>query len=112
MNAILPSRQVLIGYACAVFTFCLGVYFHGRFAAVEEREAGMFLLRLFQLLAVMALLKATFQWGRSRGFPVRSEDGRLLFDNLLSNLVMAGLVIIVLVLVCSPLIVAAVRLGH
>ena len=73
---------------------------------------GGFLFRLFYLLAGVAALKTVFAWGRTRGFPIRHDDGRIRFGHLVRNLTMAILVAPLLLLASGPFVMVAFHLGR
>lgn len=109
MNSFPIPKQVLAGLAIAVLALCMGVYFGTKLGG---EEAGSFLLRLFYLLAAIAVLKSIFEWGRIRGFPIRSETSRIHFGNLIRNLTMAVVVVPLLMILSGPFVMAAFQLAR
>lgn len=93
-------KQSAAGFVLAAVTVALGVYFGTKLAS---EEAGLFLLRVFYVLAGVALLKSVFIWGHARGFPIRREDGRIHLPHLIRNLVMVVVAVPVLLLLAAPL---------
>ena len=93
-------KQSAAGFLLAASTVALGVYFGTKLA---REDAGLFLLRLFYLLAAVAVLKSVFTWGAARGFPIRREDGRIHFQHLFRNLVMAGIAVPIVLILAAPL---------
>ncbi len=109
MNSFPSPKQVLAGFAIAVFALCMGVYFGTKLGG---EGTGGFLLRLFYLLAAIAVLKSIFEWGRIRGFPIRREDGRIHFGHLIRNLTMAVVVVPLLMILSGPFVMAAFQLAR
>lgn len=109
MNSLSIPRQVLAGFAIAIFALCLGVYFGTKLGG---DDAGTFLLRLFSLLAMVAVLKSVFAWGRIRGFSLRNEDGRINIGHLVRNLTMVAVVVPIFMILSGPFVMAAFRLAR
>jgi len=93
-------KQSAGGFFLAAVTVALGVYFGTKLAS---EETGLFLLRVFYALAAAAALKSVFIWGEARGFPIRREDGRIHFQYLSRNLVMAGIAVPTVLILAAPL---------
>ena len=100
MTTLSMPKQSAVGFALAAVALALGVYFGTK---LVNQGAGLFLLRVFYALAAIAVFKAVFIWGAARGFPIRREDGRILFAHLVRNLVMVVLAVPVFLLLASPL---------
>ncbi len=108
MTTTNTPKEIAGGFALAGITLCLGVFF----SAKAGDEGGTALMRIFNIVAVLTVLKFTFAWGRRRGFPARKEDGSIAISHVLRNLVMSAIVWGVLVLVFSPLVMVAFKLAR
>ncbi len=109
MNSFSIPKQVLAGFAIAVFALCMGVYFGTK---LRGEDVGGFLLRLFYFLAAIAVLKSIFEWGRIRGFPIRREDGRIHFGHLIRNLTMTIVAVPLLMILSGPFVMAVFQLAR
>jgi hypothetical protein len=109
MNPISIPKQVLAGFAVAVFALCVGVYFGTKLGG---EDVGSFLLCLFYFLAAVATLKSIFEWGRIRGFPIRREDGRIHFGHVIRNLTMVVVVVPLLMILSGPFVIATFQLAR
>ena len=108
MTATNTPKEIAAGFALAGLTLGLGVYLSMK----AGDEGGTAVIRIFYAVAVLIVLRVTFAWGRRRGFPAVNEDGGIVVSNVLRNVVMAGLVWVVLILLIAPLIMAAFRLAR
>src|SRR3954466_4474363 len=102
-------KQSAAGFALAVVTVAIGVYFGTKLAS---EGTGLFLLRLFYFLAAAAVFKAVFIWGEARGYPIRREDGRIHFASLFRNIVMAATIAPIVLLLAIPLCLLAFQLAR
>lgn len=108
MNRSLAFREIFGGYTAAGCTLCLGVYL----GTVAGDVTGSYLVKAFYGLALVMVLKSTFQWGMLRGFPATRESGHIAIENIVRNLVMAAIAWFVLILIFAPFIFAAFRLAR
>ena len=90
----------------AVSTLCLGFYLSIRMAQAGQEEVGMYLYRIFYVLALVVVLKATFSLGRARGYLVGQADGTIHLGNLLRNLVASVIAVGCFVLLAGPFMMA------
>ncbi len=109
MTRLSIPKQSAAGVALAAVTVALGVYFGTKLA---NEEAGLFVLRVFYALAAVAVFKSVFIWGAARGFPIRRQDGRILFAHLPRNLVMVVIAIPVVLFLAAPLSLLAFQLAR
>ena len=72
----------------------------------------MLFLRGFYWLAVLIVIKITFDWGRLKGFASRNTDGSLALGNIVRSLVMSFFVWLLLLLASAPLTMAAFKLAR
>lgn len=104
-----PTPKEIIGsFALAGMTLCLGVFFSTKVGG----DGGTAIMRLFQIVTVLIVLKATFAWGRLRGFPARTEAGTIAVPHVVRNLVMAAIMCTVLLLAFGPLEMLAFKLAR
>jgi hypothetical protein len=109
MSTLSIPKQSVAGFALAGVTVALGIYFGTKLAS---EEAGLFLLRVFYVLAAVAVFKSVFIWGEARGFPIRREDGRIHFVHLFRNLVTVAIAIPVVLVLAAPLLLLAFQLAR
>lgn len=98
-------RQTIASAALAMSTLALGVY-------LGTKTANQDVLRVFYILALVALAKGIFTWGDARGFPIRSADGTLQLPHLVRNLVMTLLAAPIVILFSVPLAMLAFQLAR
>ena len=105
MNNVITRKEIAGSILLAAATLCIGVYF---LAGVGD-PVGTTFLRFCCVVAFLIVLRCTFALGRLRGFAVRSETGKIHFENLIRNLVAAILIFFCVVWLAAPLLPALVK---
>lgn len=102
------SSEILGGYAIAILTFCLGIYFATKLGGSDSTAV----FRVFFVVGVLIIAKFTFVWGRLRGFAVKDADGHICVSNLQRNIVMTALMLVVLLIASGPALMLSFRLAR
>jgi hypothetical protein len=104
VNPNITLKEIIGGYALAGLTLCLGFFFSFSLGPyqLQSIDVGSLFLKLFYFLALGIVLNFTCALGGLRGFPLRREDGGIVFSHLLRILVMTAIVWVVICFAFGP----------
>jgi hypothetical protein len=106
MTPHISLKQIVGGYAVAGGTLCFGLFLSFRLGPYQFQSidvSGLY-LKLFYFLALAIVLNFTCALGSLRGFPLRREDGGIIFVHLLRILVMTAIIWGAICFIVSPVV--------
>ena len=106
MSALSPLAKKLSGYLLVGPIWALAVLL----SSFEKDGLPHTVSRTLFALGYVVIGVVTFGWGRLRGFPARTEEGRLSGTNILRCLVMSCIMAIPVGMVALPCMIVAARL--
>ena len=106
MITISPPAKKLSGYLLVAPTWSLALLL----SAYEKDGLPHAVPLTLCFLGYVIIVFVTFDWGRMRGFPAKTDEGRYSGSNILRCLVMSFIMVIPVTLVAGPFLLITLRI--